>query len=100
MALARELGASLDVLVSDLLMPEMNGEQLATELLNRHPQLRVLYVSGYTADVIAERSGVGAEIELQAKPYTQPQLVDRIERLFENSGEAGPEDSSNSPPST
>ena len=44
---------SIDMLITDVVMPEMNGRELAGRLQSMHPGLKVLFMSGYTADVIA-----------------------------------------------
>ncbi|MFN7924896.1 MAG: PAS domain S-box protein [Bryobacteraceae bacterium] len=64
--------AAVDLLVTDVIMPGMTGVELAEALRARHPGLRVLFVSGYTADVIRE---VGPDLMLLEKPFTAEALV-------------------------
>ncbi len=55
MALAKEHAGGIDLLITDVVMPEMNGRELAETLQARYPDLKVLFMSGYTANVIAHR---------------------------------------------
>ena len=51
--LAHEYQGRIDLLMTDVVMPEMNGRELASNLLSHSPDLKCLYMSGYTADIIA-----------------------------------------------
>ena len=66
------------LLVTDVVMPEMNGVQLSRQLRERLPELRVLYLSGYTAAIIDSRTESGARDELLAKPFTRAELLRRV----------------------
>ncbi|MCP5044623.1 MAG: response regulator [bacterium] len=70
-------GFSVDLLVSDVILPGMNGVELARLAVNRNPSLRVVLVSGYTANVLKE-SGVPPEVELLEKPFKPESLLERI----------------------
>jgi signal transduction histidine kinase/CheY-like chemotaxis protein len=69
---------SVALLVTDVVMPEMNGVQLSRQLRDRLPELRVLYLSGYTAAIIDSRTESGARDELLAKPFTRAELLRRV----------------------
>ena len=56
--LAREHGGVIHLLITDVVMPEMNGRDLARNLLSLYPEIKRLFMSGYTADVIAHH-GIG-----------------------------------------
>ncbi|HKO93501.1 MAG TPA: ATP-binding protein, partial [Polyangiaceae bacterium] len=71
------------LLVTDVVMPEMNGVQLARQLRERMPQLRVLYLSGYTATIIDSRTDLGAQDEVLAKPFTRSELLSRVRRALD-----------------
>ncbi|MEP7215726.1 MAG: hypothetical protein ABI782_05685 [Anaerolineaceae bacterium] len=59
-------------------MPEMNGRELADELQSRHPNLKCLFVSGYTADIIARQGVLDEGVSFLEKPFTM-----RRSSLFE-----------------
>ncbi len=68
----------IDLLLSDVIMPGMSGPEVAEQLLARRPELKVLFVSGYAADVLARR-GVGeAGTRLLDKPFTTEALLREV----------------------
>jgi PAS domain S-box-containing protein len=68
----------IQLLLTDVVMPGMNGRELAEELRRRRPATAVLFSSGYTADVI-DAHGIQAEGEgFLPKPYSPAELVDRV----------------------
>jgi len=71
------------LLVTDVVMPEMNGVQLARQLRQRMPELKVLYLSGYTATIIDSRTDLGAQDEVLAKPFTRSELLSRVRRALD-----------------
>jgi two-component system cell cycle sensor histidine kinase/response regulator CckA len=71
------------VLVSDVVMPEMDGAQLADRLRSTHPDLRVLFVSGYAGDVIGDSELDGPDTAFLAKPFSPTELISAIRELTE-----------------
>jgi CheY-like chemotaxis protein len=72
-----ELG-QIDLLVTDIVMPVMNGLQLAQELRRRRPDLRVVFMSGHSDDVIAAQPGPGPSLDLLSKPFLPEVLVGKV----------------------
>ncbi|MFO0775866.1 MAG: ATP-binding protein [Nitrospiraceae bacterium] len=73
----------IDVLLTDIVMPQMGGRELAFHLTGRWPELRVMFMSGYTDDDVVRR-GVGAnDLEFLQKPFTPNTLANRIRRLLD-----------------
>jgi signal transduction histidine kinase len=68
----------VDLLFTDVIMPGMNGRQLATEALKRRPQLKVLYTSGYTENAIVHHGRLDAGVLLLPKPYIGSDLARMI----------------------
>jgi len=68
----------VDVLVTDLMMPEMDGQQLAEILRRRDPELRVLYVTGFSDRLFAERAALCTGDAFLEKPYS----VAALEQAF------------------
>lgn len=81
--LAREQSAGFDLLLSDVIMPEMNGRDLSESLQAIHPQLKCLFMSGYTAKVISKDQGnAGKEIFFLQKPFSAKDLVAKIREVL------------------
>ena len=68
--LAEERQGMIDLLLTDVIMPEMNGRELAKNLLSLYPDLACLFMSGYTADVIAHRGVLDEGVNFIQKPFT------------------------------
>jgi two-component system cell cycle sensor histidine kinase/response regulator CckA len=74
----RELSRRVDILVTDVVMPHMNGQELARQLTALQPDLKVIYISGYAEPVLA-RYGVGEEgVAFLQKPFTPAELRRRV----------------------
>ncbi len=81
--LARDHAAALDLLVTDVVMPGMNGRELAGQLDKIKPGLKCLYISGYTADVVAKRGVLDSEVTLLQKPFTAEMLAALIREVLD-----------------
>lgn len=71
-----------DLLVTDVVMPDMNGKEVAEAVERRSPGLPVLFVSGYTADIVARHGVLEHGRTLLEKPFGIKDLVERIEGLL------------------
>jgi two-component system sensor histidine kinase EvgS len=69
--LAKAHPGEIHLLITDVVMPDMNGRVLAGRLLPMHPQLKCLYMSGYTADVIAHHGVLDKGIHFIQKPFSR-----------------------------
>ncbi|HKJ25157.1 MAG TPA: ATP-binding protein, partial [Myxococcota bacterium] len=72
----------VDLLVTDVTMPRLGGSGLAESLRVRWPDLRVLYISGYSPDDLFARIEADPRADFLAKPFSQAELLDRIEALL------------------
>lgn len=72
-----------DLLVTDIVMPRMNGAQVAEAVLARIPTLPVLFVSGYTDDIVAQQGIVRSGVQLLEKPFTPDVLGQRIRTILD-----------------
>ncbi len=77
-SLAREHTGEIDLLITDVIMPEMNGRVLAKNLLSVHPFLKRLFMSGYTADVIAHRGVLEQGVPFIQKPFSREDLATKV----------------------
>ncbi len=78
--LADEHPGAIDLLVTDVIMPRMNGRELAAILGPRYPKMRTLFVSGYAIDVVG---GHCDQEQLLHKPFTPDVLLQRVRRLLD-----------------
>jgi CheY-like chemotaxis protein len=68
----------LDLLVTDLVMPEMGGRELARRVVTRMPLLRVLYTSGYTAEAVNQQAVLDPRDAFLGKPFTPDALLHAV----------------------
>ena len=80
---AVEIGSPIDLLVTDVVMPGLNGKQLAEAMAKEHGVTRTLYVSGYAAAVIARHGIIEAGVEFLAKPFTRQTLLNRVREVLD-----------------
>ena len=81
LALAEDPAVHIDVVVSDVILPQMNGPQLLDRMRAVRPNLTCLFVSGYTADVLAERGMTGDGYDFLAKPFSCGDLVSKLRHI-------------------
>jgi PAS domain S-box-containing protein len=77
----------IDLLLTDVVMPEMDGAQLAEHLRHQHPDLPVLFMSGYTDDVLSQRGLHEENEELLSKPFTPTSLACRVRNVLDRNGQ-------------
>jgi PAS domain S-box-containing protein len=74
---------SIDLLVTDVMMPGCGGPELVSRLQVRSPALKVLYMSGYTEQSVAEKAGMDRGFPLIQKPFTVAELVRQVRQALE-----------------
>jgi DNA-binding NtrC family response regulator len=76
--LAEETSARIDLLMTDVVMPEMNGKEFAQRLRARHPDLKVLFMSGYPASIISTQGQLGEDINFLEKPFSMSEMAFKV----------------------
>jgi len=68
----------IHLLVTDVIMPEMNGWDLADKILSTHPRMKLLFMSGYTADVITRHGVLGKGVDFIQKPFSLSSIAAKV----------------------
>jgi signal transduction histidine kinase len=76
--------AHIDLLLTDVVLPGMNGRQLAEALKLREPGMRILFMSGYSQDALVHEGRLDPGVQLIQKPLSQELLEQRVRAMFEN----------------
>ena len=82
--LARAHVGPIHMLITDIIMPEMNGKELKNQICALHPDIKVLYVSGYTHDIISERGVLPEGVHFLEKPFTINQLSEKLRDILDS----------------
>jgi PAS domain S-box-containing protein len=80
--LANEHHGNIHLLMSDVVMPEMNGRDLAKNILSLYPHLKCLFMSGYTADVIAHHGVLDEGVNFIQKPFSMGELTVKVRNVI------------------
>ncbi|MBW2734195.1 MAG: response regulator [Deltaproteobacteria bacterium] len=83
LALLRRSSDPPTLLLTDVVMPKVNGRDLADQLVRHHPSVKVLFTSGYAANLVGAKEIDGEHRGFLPKPYTQTQLAQRIRELLD-----------------
>lgn len=79
-----ELKGKIDIVVSDVVMPEMDGPTLLGELRKRQPNIKFVFVSGYAEDAFAKNLPADAQFGFLPKPFSLKQLATVVKDVLES----------------
>ncbi|MDY0220046.1 MAG: response regulator [Desulfobacterium sp.] len=82
--LTKKNANKIKLLITDVVMPEMNGRELSEQVKKRCPDIKVLFMSGYTADVIAHRGVLEQGVQFIAKPFSREELAKKLRETLDN----------------
>jgi len=83
MDIANQAPGKIHLLLTDVVMPKMNGNQLAEKVAERNPRLRVLYMSGYTDDVIVRHGMLKPDTQFIGKPFNSAALRRKVREVLD-----------------
>ena len=82
-SVAKQHLGQIDLLVTDVIMPGLNGRELSEHLKQLYPNLKVLFISGYTADVIGRRGVLDPGVAFLRKPFGQEELAQKVREVLD-----------------
>jgi CheY-like chemotaxis protein len=82
---AKDFGKTIHLLVTDVVMPELNGPDLARQIVALRPEIKVIFTSGYTSETLAQRGSLDPSVAYIQKPYRPKALARRIREVLDGS---------------
>ena len=79
---AKDYSGPVHLLLTDVIMPHMTGKELAERLKQSRPEIKVLYMSGYAADVISSRGSLDPGESYIAKPFSLDSLLTKVREIL------------------
>lgn len=83
LALAAQQEAAIDLLLTDVIMPELSGREVAERLKALYPHIKVLFMSGYTDDEVIQHGLLTAEVEFISKPFSPKTLAAKVREILD-----------------
>jgi PAS domain S-box-containing protein len=80
---AKNHAGPIALLMTDVVMPEMNGRDLAGQISRLYPDIRVLFMSGYTADVIAHQGILDDKVAFIQKPFSMAEMTEKVREVLD-----------------
>jgi two-component system, cell cycle sensor histidine kinase and response regulator CckA len=89
LAVAKNYGSTIHLVVTDVVMPHLSGGQLAKELQSIRPEAKVLFVSGYAGKTVVDHKVVDADTNFLQKPFTLKQVSGKVREVLDQTAIAG-----------
>ena len=90
MSLLNQTARPIDLLLTDVIMPNMTGADLAARVRAVRHETCVLFMSGYTAEALTNNGTLTSEVELILKPFSPRMLLDRVRTVLDRPGSTPP----------
>ena len=84
LGIAEEFKGKIDLIISDIIMPKMNGMKVAEGVKEHYPEVKVLYISGYTDNIITQKGILKPGINFLQKPFTTSLLLRKVREVLES----------------
>lgn len=88
LSIAEERNGRIDLLLTDVVMPEMGGRKLSEAIYARYPHVRILFMSAYTEDEMIVRGVLVAEVSFLSKPFTVDGLRSKVRSVLDRTRDA------------
>jgi len=85
-AVAAQHAGPIDLLITDVVMPGMNGRQLADQLVASRPHLKTLFVSGYTDDSVVRHGMLDGNMAFLQKPFSSSLFALKVREVLDRNG--------------
>jgi PAS domain S-box-containing protein len=85
--LVRDSDEKFDLLVTDIIMPQMNGRELSEKILELQPAMKCLFMSGYTSDIISHQGALHTAANFIQKPFTKKSLAAKVRTVLDGASE-------------
>jgi FixJ family two-component response regulator len=87
--ISKNLPLVIDQLITDVIMPEMNGRELAGQMTGLYPDIRLLFMSGYTANVIAHQGVLEKGVAFIQKPFSMADMTEKVREVLDMASDKG-----------
>jgi two-component system cell cycle sensor histidine kinase/response regulator CckA len=77
-----QYGSEIDIIITDVIMPGMNGPTMIEEVVGKFPQIKVIFISGYAEDAFVKTYGTDNKFNFLAKPFTLKQLASKVKEVM------------------
>jgi CheY-like chemotaxis protein len=84
LSLSKRHPATIDLVLTDIVMPRMSGRELVEQITVQRPDVRILYMSGYTDDVIIRKGLHDPSASFMEKPFTTASLAERVRKRLDS----------------
>jgi CheY-like chemotaxis protein len=86
LSMVAEFEGSIDLMLTDVIMPQMSGRQLAQRMAASHPDMKVVFMSGYSDNLLSSRQVLDPRHVLLQKPIPLASLAKRLREILERGG--------------
>lgn len=83
LSVSNHIAGPIQLMITDVVMPEMGGQQLARALGAARPEMKVRYVSGYTESTVVRQGVQGLEISFLQKPFSVDALLEKVRQILD-----------------
>jgi CheY-like chemotaxis protein len=83
---ARNFSDEIQLMITDVVMPGMSGKKLAQQMQADRPDMQVLFISGYTDDILSDSNNLDKEVYFLQKPFVPDQLLGKIREILDDHG--------------